>query len=366
MLRHTQMLRLDRRAIDWFCRSVWPLFDARPQVLCLQLDITNACNLACDHCYHAHHHNAGALTFDQWVVVLQQYAQLLQKVRMVPQLTICGGEPILCPFLFPLIEHIRTQFGDCDLSLLSNGTRITEDDAILLKRLNVHVQISLDGPDASRHDVIRGAGSFDKTLAGCAKLKAHNVCFHHLAVLSQRTAPWIPDFFSLPQRTGAQAMNFTRLIIEGSAKHLVASGVDRPLEGTYLKSAMQTIWARSQRHRVRTATHGPLWHLIDPALGSPSNIGFSGFVIGYRGDFKVSSRISLTIGNVLTDSMEDLFLRHPIMQTLRRGPIDICGECQFAQKCRGDRNASYAKFGHMMGVDPGCWYAMEKTLAPAV
>ena len=74
---------------------------------------------------------------------------------------------------------------------------------------------------------------------------------------------------------------------------------------------------------------GSLWFLIDETLGSPDNVGFFGFVVGYRGEFKVTSRTPLSLGNVLEVGMEKLFLHHPIMKRLRGGKIEVCGDCKF-------------------------------------
>jgi MoaA/NifB/PqqE/SkfB family radical SAM enzyme len=173
-------------------------------------------------------------------------------------------------------------------------------------------------------------------------------------VLSKRTSLWISDFFKLPPITGAGEINFTRLILEGHAKKLDALGEDYPLEGLELKQALQSILYYSHITKIPTKTSGSLWYLIDPTRGSPSNFGF-GMVIGYRGEFKVSSRISMSLGNVLEEGLEKLFLKHPVMKRLRRGKIEECGSCVNFRQCRGDRNASYGAYGHFFGPDPGCW-----------
>ena len=41
--------------------------------LTIQLDITNACNLKCIHCYHPHHQNDGAMSYEGWLNILDQY-----------------------------------------------------------------------------------------------------------------------------------------------------------------------------------------------------------------------------------------------------------------------------------------------------
>lgn len=341
--------------VNIFCKKLWSFIDPQEQILGMQLDITNACNLQCSHCYRPNSNNADALDFGQWCVVLDQYGSLLRKLHMTPRLTICGGEPLLCDFLFSLIRQIRVQFGACGIYLLSNGTLVTSEIAKQIKKYDVQFQISVDGPDAARNDLFRGKGTFDKIIEGCRYLRKQSVSFYYLAVLSKCTSQWIPEFFSLTARTGSQAMNFTRLIPEGRAKSLCSNKEDAPLRGPELKSAMEQILYHSKKTGVPTATGAPLWHLIEEGLGAPNNVGMSAMVIGYQGDFKVSSRTSTSLGNVLEDSMEKLFLRHPVMRRLRNGDIEGCGECVHFAKCRGDRNISFSEFGHFFGPDTGCW-----------
>ncbi|MBI2342786.1 MAG: radical SAM protein [Deltaproteobacteria bacterium] len=350
------MVRWLWKTVDWVCEWVWPHVDAQPPLLSVQFDITNACNLRCDHCYLPHHHNVGALTYAQWLIVVAQYEQLLQRLHMVPKITLCGGEPLLAPFVEPLLRELRRRFPTADLSVQSNGTIITERVARMLCDLAVFVQISVDGPDAARHDAIRGAGSFAKTMAGCAYLQHAAVPYHFQAVLSERSVPWVDDFFHVARAHHAETMDFVRLVLEGHAEQLTATGVDRPLVGAALHQAYTAIFAAAQRYNVSTNTAGPLWHLIEPELGTPDNTGFGSFVIDYQGGFKVTSRTPTVLGNVLQTDMAELFLRHPLMQQLRENKIDGCGTCSHFVACRGDRNASFAIHGHFFGPDTACWY----------
>jgi len=141
----------------------------------------------------------------------------------------------------------------------------------------------------------------------------------------------------------------------GYAEKLVAEGEDQTLKGLALKEAMENILHHSRLKGVATNTNKSLWHLIEPDLGAPNNIGFSGLVVDYKGRIKVSTRVSSFIGHVFEEGLETLFLNHPVMQALRSGEIDGCGDCQYFTKCRGDRNISFASFGHFLGPDDGCW-----------
>lgn len=341
--------------IQWVCDHLWRYIDPQKQYLAIQFDVTNACNLHCIHCYHHHHNNSTALSYEQWLVVLDQYEALLKKLHMLPNISICGGEPTTWPHLVDFIVEIRRRFGSCPMGLLSNGTVMSAELAQELRARNVQVQVSVDGPDSIRHDFIRGKGSFQKMLKGCSTLREYGVPFHHLTVLSTRTSQWIEDFFKFASFTGASGMNFVRLIVDGQAKALCRKGQDAPLLGIFLRDAMYSIIGYSRTYGLPTATYGELWHLIANNLGTPNDIGIASFVVDYSGGFKVSSRVSKVLGNVLDIGMEDLFLHHPIMEQLRSGHISICGDCQYYKHCRGNRNISFVEFGHFVGPDTGCW-----------
>jgi MoaA/NifB/PqqE/SkfB family radical SAM enzyme len=71
----------------------------------IQIDITNACNLNCSHCYHTNHINNGALEINQWFEILAQYKSLILTSKAKPAFLICGGEPLVSPHLFSLIFY---------------------------------------------------------------------------------------------------------------------------------------------------------------------------------------------------------------------------------------------------------------------
>ena len=323
--------------------------------LSIQIDITNACNLRCKHCYHSHHDNEGALTFEGWMGVLDRYEDLLTKLRLKPRIFICGGEPLLSPSLRPLIENLNSRFPRVPISILTNGTLVRVDLAHYLATFNLNVQVSLDGPDAERHDAVRGKGSFQRAIKGIRTLKEAGISVRSLAVLSAKTAPWVDEFFALAASENLHSMNFTRFIPQGNGAALAASGADRMLNPDELRKAYQDIACRSTLHGVNTVKSSPLYHLIEGEEGGHAKFGHQGLVVDYKGRLKVSSRSDYILGDVLKDGLEDLFLNHPVMKSLRNGEIDTCGTCPFYARCGGDRNVAYAVHGSFFAPDPQCW-----------
>ena len=315
------------------------------RVMTLQVDITNACNLSCAHCYHSNHSNKGAISLEEWFQIIEEYKSLIEKLYLEPKIVFCGGEPTISPFLVPILERLNSCWPNVRISILTNGTRLTNDLIDRLSAFNIEMQVSLDGPDASRHDQVRGKGSFLKAISGLQLASSKGIDVFILAILSKKTSLWIDDFFKMAKKLKIRQMNFTRFISQGAGFELESSGKDRSLRPLELKDAMEQILATSKRYRVRTNTNQSLYNLIDPKLGANEKYGFQGMIIDYKGNLKVSSRADYIVGNVLDEGLSNLFFNNPILKNLRKAKIETCGQCAHYRLCGGNRNASYVSTG---------------------
>ena len=321
----------------------------------IQLDITNLCNLRCVHCYHPHHKNEGAISLDDWKAILLQYKALITKMHYRASVVICGGEPLTSPYLFPLLEFVREEMGAAPVSILTNGTLVSEKLADRLSTFEtLRFQLSLDGPASDRHDLIRGAGNFEKALRGLRVLKSRGLDVNVLSVLSRRTLPWMEDFFQLAKAEQFNSMNFVRFVPEGFGRKLFDSDADQPLVGIELKSAFERMLALMAQYQVSTSVQGPLFELIMPGLGRNGRF-WESIVVDYQGFVVASSRSKMRLGHALRDGLDEIFLKNEIYLALRGGKVDGCGSCSLYAVCGGDRNAAFAATGNFLGKDPGCW-----------
>ena len=322
----------------------------------IQLDVTNACNLACIHCYHLHHNNSKAISFGAWEKILNEIKLFLDKIYCTPEFIFCGGEPLVSKNLFPLINKINSIWHNPPIAILTNGTLISEDLLQGFNKEQIWFQVSLDGPNSELHDKIRGKDNFQKTLTGINLLVQNNFKVNCLAVLSKNSAEHTKAFFELAQKLNVQKMNFERFITQGEGENLANAGQDQPLEKLELKNAMVDIINFSKEYNIPTNTDSPLFCLIDKKLGHNNLVGLNGIVIDYMGNLKVSSRTNHIIGNVLNAGLLNLYFKNQLLKSLRNGDIETCGNCEYYTKCGGSRNASYAKYKNYLKKDPGCWY----------
>ena len=128
-------------------------------------DFTHACNLNCKHCYQ----RAGRPLSDE--LTTEEAKRLIKELADadVVALAFSGGEPLMRPDFYELAAYARSL--GIYVALATNGTLITKEVAKRLKKLDIYVEISLDGASAKTHDEFRGVpGMFDKTINGIKKL----------------------------------------------------------------------------------------------------------------------------------------------------------------------------------------------------
>ncbi|MBN2200376.1 radical SAM protein [bacterium] len=142
----------------------------------LSLTVTNACNLRCRMCgqwsgegYARNDRGEQArtvprtMTLDDWKRVVDEAA-----AAGLESVLIRGGEPFLMPGLTDLLDHIRGK--GLFTSIDTNGTRLADFAADLVRLGRIHVTISVDGPP-DVHEAVRGVpGCFSRIEEGLRRL----------------------------------------------------------------------------------------------------------------------------------------------------------------------------------------------------
>lgn len=121
---------------------------SHPSLRYLELQITDACNLQCGHCYLGDA-KGSELSPERMKKVLSEFEEM-QGLRVM----LTGGEPLLHSRFNELNEMLPDLF--LRKVLFSNGVLLTRN---ILGSLNVdEIQISVDGMEGA-HDLLRGSGT---------------------------------------------------------------------------------------------------------------------------------------------------------------------------------------------------------------
>jgi len=134
--------------------------------------ITNECNLACLHCIEE---SGPGKAFADELDPAQVFAVLDQLMdHEVPYLSFSGGEPMLHPQFFRMVEHVCLR--GAQLKIETNGHYLSVENCERMKELGVKaVQVSLDGASAATFNRMRVRGNFDSTVDGLRNLRAAGV-----------------------------------------------------------------------------------------------------------------------------------------------------------------------------------------------
>ena len=119
----------------------------------LFLTINEVCNLRCQHCRYWESKRRPQVTVRRQLELIEEFAALSPCGKVV----ICGGEPMLDDVAYFAVCATSRRLGLRTLSVV-NGTRIrNEREAAHVVALGPdEVSVSLDHPDPSVHDEIRG------------------------------------------------------------------------------------------------------------------------------------------------------------------------------------------------------------------
>jgi MoaA/NifB/PqqE/SkfB family radical SAM enzyme len=130
--------------------------------------ITNECNLACLHCIEE---SGPGKAFVDELDAAQVFAILDQLMdHEVPYLSFSGGEPMLHPLFFEMVERVCAR--GAQLKIETNGHYLTVENCERMKALGVKaVQVSLDGASPQTFNRMRVRGNFDRTVEGLGNLR---------------------------------------------------------------------------------------------------------------------------------------------------------------------------------------------------
>jgi radical SAM protein with 4Fe4S-binding SPASM domain len=193
----------------------------RTRVGALAVELTALCNQKCGYCYNGWREDAGKS------VGSADGEQLLQRLRRlfgaweVDHVTLTGGEPLLHPRLFEVLELCRAE--RVGVQIISNGGMVTEAIAKRLGEQRLRfVQVTLNGPDAALHERHVGEGHFEKTLRGVRLLQQARVPVVGCVVVTRLNARRVGEIFELWRSLGVEHIAFSRFSPAGYAVAQVA------------------------------------------------------------------------------------------------------------------------------------------------
>jgi AdoMet-dependent heme synthase len=341
-------------------------------------EVTQACDLACVHCRASaqSERNPSELTTEQGY-------RLLDEIRSFgdPMMVFTGGDPLKRPDLYDLVRYsvklgLRTNVTPSATPLLTaEAIRDLQDAGI------ARMAISLDGPDAATHDDFRGIpGTFDRAMFALREAQRIGLATQLQTTVTRRNMHRLPEIAEIAREVGTKMWSLFFLIVTGRAEggdDLEADEYEKVFEFMYELSktapyGIKTTEAMHYRRYVAQRMKAEHRNAASEAAGAVvwRTAGVSdgkGFVfVSHKGEIFPSGFLPLNGGNVLEESLTDVYRNSDLFKTLRDTTQreGKCGICEYQKICGGSRSRAYALTGNYLAEDPRCVY--QPNLAEAL
>lgn len=347
-----------------------PVYNAC-QPVGLHLEITNACNMTCTHCYVA---SGIKLPNEMSDDDLRRAVDLLPP-HSGKRIAISGGEPIVRRGCMDLVEYALIERGH-DIDLYTNGRLFPRKFAERIAELNargmgrVRLQLSLEGATAVIHDLVRGPGAFDdamKSLAmfGEVGLDADTVIF---VCLTKANAHEVDPLIRLAEDHGVGMLVFSQWQRQGNASDTPWASI-APSTEEWVAIGEKLLDYRNPTLTVHGNFYGDLSNGGSLCLSSPL---FPKHVYYYNAFPRITPQGDILadqlwvdpdwyLGNVKQgDTLERCFDQptfHAQLQQMRTRTesIEECRACEWRALCEGGSPGhTYAEYGHMREKDLFC------------
>ncbi len=334
----------------------------------IQWHVTNYCNLRCQHCYQddfSRSHDLGWLGLKQ---VSDTILEAMDACDRTACIHLTGGEPLLKPEIFPLLDYLNQEPAVEELGLITNGLCI---DRKILKRLSLFskltkIKVSLDGADAETNDSIRRKGVFEKVLESLSLLKAEQR-FEIILMVTVMKGNYrnLPSYLTLFQELGVDGLILERFIPWGRGRERIGEVLEKGQWGDVVKTLSNFFSAEMDENGLLPfqAFNVRLNKGEIELLGAPCVVGVDGLCIMPEGTVFPCRRFPVSIGNLLDNPLKQIWETSELLATLRKKENlkGKCGRCD-VDDCRGCRSLAFALTGDYLAEDPHCAYQPNASL----
>jgi len=339
----------------------------------VQWHLTERCNLACTHCYQERKSIAEMAlpeiksTIKNISDTIRQWSDIYE-IPFSTSFSVTGGEPFLRKDLQKILQELYRY--DFSISILTNGTLIDKERARMLADVPVKsVQVSLEGPEGV-HEAVRGRHSFSSAVRGIEILRDAGMEITINVTLSDINAGYFKDMVSLAGDLGVSRLGFSRLVPSGRGLSLLTKILTREL----LKEVYEAIFSLKPPG-LEIVTGDPVASQLREEMPDNANSSFpeggcaagvSGLTLLPDGTITPCRRMGIPIGNILRDSLREIWARSDILNALRdkNAYKGKCGTCRRWSMCRGCRAIAYAYSlsqgrNDFLEEDPQCFIQSE-------
>jgi len=333
-----------------------------------QWHITDECDQRCKHCYIFSGEGCQELksmTWDQMEEVIANCEDFCRVYDRAPYFYITGGDPILHPDFWRLLEKLHEK--GIPFTLMGNPFHLNDHVCRELKALGCEkYQMSLDGLRET-HDWFRKPGSFDCTLEKVGCLNRAGIRSVIMTTVSADNCAEVPGIIDAVVEAGVNVYAFSRYVPTGgevdssmtpAAYRELLEACDRKFR-EYEAAGCKTYFSRKDHlwtlYEYETGTFVPPTDAQEGMIYGGCNCGNCHMTILPDGSVYACRRVADSrVGSVFEDRLADIWVCE--MEAYRDyDKFEKCSKCELKAHCRGCPAVAKGTCGDFYGADPQCW-----------
>lgn len=346
-------------------------------------ETTKACLLSCRHCRAKAIRNSqpGELdTVDGFKII----DQLIEFGEPYPALLLTGGDPLMRPDFFDLVEYAKRR-GIYVAVATSVTPKLNEASISRMRDLGVDIMsVSLDGALPQTHDKLRGIqGTWKSTIDALRMAREIGLRTQANTTVMRSNIAQLADIFHIVKENGGVAWEVFFLIRTGRGAFLESLDAfecedvmnflyEAGLHGIPVRTAEGPSFrrVRIQRQNNDNLPSGQLYRMLSDRLsvleGKPMNSpkfkltrtsdGRGIMFVGHTGEVYPSGFLPINCGNVPDQNLRTIYRTNPTFSALKElsNLKGRCGICEFKSVCGGSRSRAYAELNDPFEEDSIC------------
>lgn len=315
-------------------------------------ELTTSCNHDCIYCYNVWKYQKyprGTMGVDSWKKVISK----LKDETKIQVISLSGGEPLLYPDIFKLIEFNKKQ--GLSVNLLTNASKIDEKTAKRLVDLGVDIfEISLVAPNEKLHKKLKGTDDFEKVIRGLHNINEAGGKIVTVFVATADNIRYLKETLDLGIALGSRGLMFNRI------NPATKKQIELMPSIAEIKKAFAILNNFSKKYSYPISSSIPIQPcLIDmktyPNISSgycPSGNENSYYTIDSVGNVRFCNHSPDILGNILNTRFKEIVEEEKTRELTKAAPA-YCSGCVISRNCFGGCKASaQVCYGSITDKDP--------------
>ena len=214
----------------------------------LVIELTNRCNLACQHCFSGRHGGNDDLPLSVVDTILAD-----AYVVGIDHLTFTGGDPTVYKHFGALMKRLAEH--DYRYSLVTNGFNFTTVYPQLARDKLEQITFSLDGATPASHGALRGKHSYDRVLEAMQLCGREGITFTNNMVVTRHNRHELEAALVLVKSLGSHGLRFGHLM---HSPITTLQGFDLSLSER--REVEREVWALKHKHTDFAVAMAPGFH----------------------------------------------------------------------------------------------------------